>query len=203
MLPPTLWRRPGFAVANGTALIMNLGTLGLLFILTAYLQTVQHRPALEAGAMVLPLFLPLAVLAPLSGRISARIGPRLPMAIGLLIAASGVVLTSLWTADTSSLGLVPALLLWGTGIGILTPVTVAAAVDAVEPARRGLASGVNNTARQAGGAIGIATFGAIAGPARAGAAFVSGLHLAGALTAVLFVSAAVATTLFVPKPAAG
>jgi len=48
---------------------------------------VQHRSALAAGVSVLPLFLPLSVLAPVAGRLTARFGPRLPMATGLLIAA--------------------------------------------------------------------------------------------------------------------
>ena len=72
MLPPALLRRPAFATANAVAGAMNLGTLGLLFLLTLYLQTVQHQSALLAGADLLPLFLPPALLAPLTGRVVAR-----------------------------------------------------------------------------------------------------------------------------------
>ncbi|MBA2324127.1 MAG: hypothetical protein H0V92_09020 [Pseudonocardiales bacterium] len=94
--------------------------------------------------------------------------------------------------------LLPALLCWGIGIGMLTPAVVAAAVGAVEPARAGLASGVNNTARQAGGAIGIAVFGAVAGSAVDHDHFVRGLNLTALGTAALFVVAAVATLALVP-----
>jgi hypothetical protein len=69
------------------------------------------------------------------------------------------------------------------------------------PARAGLASAVNNTSRQACGAIGIAAFGAIAG-SPAGDRFLSGLHAEGVIATVLFVAAAVASIALVPDPAA-
>ena len=120
---------------------------------------------LAAGVAMLPLFLPLTVLAPLAGRLTAHVGPKLPMAAGLLTAAVGVGLLVRAQAGSGYRTLLPALLLWGIGLGVLTPAVVAAAVRAVPARRAGLASAVNNTARQAGGAIGIAAFGAIAGSA--------------------------------------
>ena len=91
-------------------------------------------------------------------------------------------------------GLLPTLLLWGIGIGLLTPSVVGGAVASVEPQRAGLASGVNNTARQTGGAFGIAIFGAIAGSAANAGDFTSGMHVAGLLAAALFVLTALAIT---------
>jgi len=73
------------------------------------------------------------------------------MLAGLLIAAAGVGLLATWTANTPYPQLLPALLCWGIGLGVLTPAVVAAAIAAAPPERSGLASGVNNTARQAGG----------------------------------------------------
>jgi MFS transporter, DHA2 family, methylenomycin A resistance protein len=78
MLPVSLLRRPVFDAANVAAGIMNLGTLGTLFVLMLFLQSVQDRSPLLAGAAVIPLFAPLAVLAPFGGRITSRIGARLP-----------------------------------------------------------------------------------------------------------------------------
>jgi DHA2 family methylenomycin A resistance protein-like MFS transporter len=78
---------------------------------------------------------------------------------------------------------------------------VAAAIAAAPPERAGLASGVNNTARQAGGAIGIAAYGAIAGqPGNAGR-FLAGLHLAGLLTAGSWLVAALVCGYFIPNHA--
>ena len=198
MLPLPLFRRPAFSTANGVAAVMNLGTLGLLFLLTLFLQSVQHRSALGAGVAVLPLFLPLTVLSPIAGRVTARRGPKPMMLTGLLLAAIGVALTATWTADTAYLLLLPAMLGWGIGLGLLTPAVVAAAIGAAPPERSGLASGVNNTARQAGGVIGIAAYGAIAGQPAYTGHFLSGLHITGLITAGLFVLAAVGTAGLIP-----
>jgi DHA2 family methylenomycin A resistance protein-like MFS transporter len=202
MLPLGLFRRPSFTAANAVAGTMNFGTLGLLFVLALYLQEVQGRSALEAGVAMLPLFLPLSILAPIAGRATGRWGARGPMVLGLLIAAGGVLALS-WASEGSSGGLlVPALLAWGVGIGLLTPAVVAASLASVGPGRSGLAAGVNNTARQAAGAVGIAAYGAVAGPPGQVAAFVHGLRIAGIGTAALFVAAAAVTVRFVPRPLA-
>jgi DHA2 family methylenomycin A resistance protein-like MFS transporter len=192
MLPLALFRRPAFTTANAVAGAMNLASLGLLFVLTLYLQDVRRDSALTAGVALLPLFIPLSVLAPLAGRVTSRVGPRRPMIAGLLFAAAGVVLLALASQASPYLQLLPGLLLWGIGLGVLTPAVVAAAIAAVPDERTGLASAVNNTARQASGAIGIAALGALAGtPTRH--SILSGLHSAALIAAGLFLLATIAT----------
>jgi MFS transporter, DHA2 family, methylenomycin A resistance protein len=138
------------------------------------------------------------VLAPLAGRLTARVGSKWPMAAGLSIAAAGVALLTGVDAHASFLALLPGLLLWGIGMGLLTPAVVAAAVGAVPGERAGLGSAVNNTARQAGGAIGIAACGALAGrPGSPG--FVGGLHTVAIVVAALFASAAIASLVGIPQ----
>jgi MFS transporter, DHA2 family, methylenomycin A resistance protein len=198
MLPPSLFANRQFTVANAAAGSMNLCTLGLLFVLTLYLQHVQGRTALEAGVAVLPLFLPLVVLPPLVGAVISAVGPRAPAVAGLLLSAVGVGLLTTWSAGTAYAQLVPALLCWGAGMGILTPAVVAAAIGAVPADRSGLASGVNNTARQAGGAIGIAAYGALAGTPAAVTSFMSGLHRGAVATVVVWLVAAVAAAFCLP-----
>jgi MFS transporter, DHA2 family, methylenomycin A resistance protein len=192
MLPLALFRRPAFTTANAVAGAMNLASLGLLFVLTLYLQDVRHDSALTAGLALLPLFIPLSVLAPLAGRLTSRIGARWPMVAGLLCAAAGVSLMISSSQGSPYLQLLPGLLLWGIGLGVLTPAVVAAAIAAAPDERTGLASAVNNTARQANGAIGIAALGALAGPPKAHS-FLSGFHTAAVIAAALLVLAAIAT----------
>jgi DHA2 family methylenomycin A resistance protein-like MFS transporter len=190
MLPLSLFRRPAFTVANAAAGTMNLCTLGALFVLTLFLQTVQHRSPLVAGLELIPLFAPLAVIAPLAGRLTSKIGPRAPMAVGLLIAGLGIGLLATVGANSHYLVILPAFLLWGIGLGVLTPAVVAAAIGAVPSERSGLASAINNTSRQAGGAIGIAIAGAIAGSPASHNSFLSGLHAVALVAALLYLVAA-------------
>jgi DHA2 family methylenomycin A resistance protein-like MFS transporter len=119
------------------------------------------------------------------------------MAIGLLGAAIGVALLAVAQPASSYLTLLPAMLLWGVGLGILTPAVVAAAIAAVSMERSGLASAVNNTARQAGGAIGIAAFGALAGKPGT-RQFITGFHIAALIAVGLFIAAAIATLALIP-----
>jgi MFS transporter, DHA2 family, methylenomycin A resistance protein len=198
MLPLALFRRRAFTVANGVAATMNLCTLGTLFVLTLFLQSVQRHSPLAAGLDVIPLFLPLAIVAPFAGRLTSRVGARLPMAVGLVVAAVGLALLAAAEADSSYVVLLPAFLLWGVGLGILTPAVVAAAIAAVPRERAGLASAINNTARQAGGAIGIAVAGAIAGQPRSEHGFLSGFHAVALGAALLYLIAASLDVALIP-----
>jgi DHA2 family methylenomycin A resistance protein-like MFS transporter len=198
MLPVPLLRRPAFDAANVAAGVMNLGTLGTLFVLMLFLQQIQHRSPLLAGLAVIPLFAPLAVIAPFGGRVTSRVGARLPAAAGLLVAAAGLALLARAGADSGYPVLLPAFLLWGVGMGFLTPAVVAAAIAAVPGERAGLASATNNTARQTGGAIGIAVAGAIAGQPDAGERFVRGFHTVALGAAGLYAAAAVLALVMLP-----
>jgi DHA2 family methylenomycin A resistance protein-like MFS transporter len=139
---------------------------------------------------ILPAFGLLAVVAPLSGRLVGRIGPRRPMVAGLLVAAAGLVLLS----DDA---LLAASVLWGLGLGLPPPPWSPPPWARSSPSAPGLAAAVNNTARQAGGAIGIAASGAVAGsPARA--RFVHGFHAVALGAAGLYVAAAALAWVAVP-----
>jgi DHA2 family methylenomycin A resistance protein-like MFS transporter len=199
MLPLALFRRPAFSAANAVALTMNLVTLGMLFVTTLFLQAIQGRSALEAGLALIPLFAPLSLLASFVGRWVARVGPRLPALAGLIVSAAGIALLLGVEASTGYGGLVVAFLLWGAGLGLLTPAVVAAAMGAVPSSRSGLASAVNNTARQAGGAIGIAAFGSLAGAPSSHAGFISGMHTAAGVGTGLYLAAAALAAVALPR----
>lgn len=199
MLPISLLRFPAFAGANISALLMNLNVNGTLLVSTLFLQQIQHHSPSSAGLALLPLFIPLAVLAPITGRLTARYGPRSPMLTGGVIAAAGAVSLVLVEPGGSYLRLAPALLGLGLGAGLFTAAVVAAAVRAVPLERSGLASGVNNAARQTGTALGIAIFGAIAGSPASPTQFVLGMHHLGVLGAGCWIAALLITTWTVPR----
>jgi DHA2 family methylenomycin A resistance protein-like MFS transporter len=194
MLPLGLFRAPGFTGANAVAGLMNLVALGSIFVLTFYLQVVQGYSALLAGLQTVPMFALLSVLAPISGRLTARIGPRIPMAGGLSLGVIGMLLLGRLGEGSEYFSVVlPPMVCIGAGLGLLTPAVVAAAMGSVPDSRAGLASGANNTARQAGGAIGVALFGALAGSPGAVGPFLGGLHAAALAGAGLWVVGIVLT----------
>ncbi|MCR6486794.1 MFS transporter [Amycolatopsis sp. OK19-0408] len=158
MLPPAIARRT--AAANFVAAAMNFVGIGTILVLTLYLQGVRHDGPLRAGLEVLPLFVPLAALAPVAGRLTGRFGPRPLMVAGLAIGALGMLNLLLVGENSGYPALLPTLLGLGVGMGLLTTAVVTAAVAGVPPGRAGVAGGVNNTARQAGGALGVAVLGA-------------------------------------------
>ncbi len=151
--------RPEFSGANAGAGLMNLGTLGSLFALSLFLQDERGLSPLQTGLNLMPLAAPLALLALVSGRLVARIGPRLPAGLGLLACAAGyLALSQLETSIDGPAGWA-LLALAGTGMGIATPALVAGATEALGPDRGGIGSAINNTSRQVGGAVGVALIG--------------------------------------------
>src|SRR4051794_18677649 len=81
--------RPAFSAANAGAAMMNLSTLGALFAVSLFIQRVQGESPMVTGVRLLPWLAPLMLLSPLSGSVTARIGPRVPAAAGLVLAGAG------------------------------------------------------------------------------------------------------------------
>ncbi|GAA1516381.1 MFS transporter [Kribbella lupini] len=149
---------PACAVAG----VMNFCALGALFVLTQVFQTAHHLRPLAAGLLLLPAMLPLPVLGAPAGRLTDRLGPWRTSAAGLTIAATGFAGLAVTVGSPPGPALLGSLAVWGVGLGVLTPAIVSAALQAA-PVVPGTASGASNTARQAGGALGVATFGAVVG----------------------------------------
>jgi len=192
VLPLDLLRRKDFLSPNIVALTMNLIFNGLLFVTTLYLQDVLGYSPLASGLSVLPLAVPLVLLAPVAGRITAARGPRAAVTIGCAIAIVGsLALTQLHAAG--GIGwLLAGFGLLGCGSGLITASVVAAVVRATPADRAGLATGTSNTARQLGTACGVAIFGAVAG-SPTGPHFVGSLHLLALATAAAWAGALVLT----------
>jgi len=183
------FRRAEFTGANVGAGLMNLGTLGGLFALSLFLQETERLSPLEAGLALVPLALPLAALTPFTGRLVGRIGPRLPAGLGL--AASGVGYLGAALVGGSSIDS-PAgwafLAIAGAGMGVAVPGLVAGATEALGPDRAGIASAVNNTSRQVGGAIGVALIGGLSSITTSLAFSAAALLLGGFLALTLMAS---------------
>jgi EmrB/QacA subfamily drug resistance transporter len=163
LVPLREFANRAFVGSSIVLLIGNLVLASLLFILPLYLQNITEHSPLEAGLLLLPLTATLMVLSPLSGVMTDRIGPRVPMMAGIVATAVGVYLLSDLHAGSSPAALVPGLLVLGVGFGLeITPVNVAA-LQSIPAIRRGTASGVLIALGMLGSTIGIAAFGAAFG----------------------------------------
>ncbi|WP_420211169.1 MFS transporter [Burkholderia aenigmatica] len=193
MLPLSLFRHRTFSAAVLFGICVNFTYYGTVFVLALYLQRARGESALQAGLAFLPLtggFL-LSNLA--SGRVVARHGPRAPMLAGALVAALGYGSLHFIDASTPLAVLLVPFLLIPSGMGFAVPAMTTAVLASVAPERAGIASAVLNTARQAGGAMGVAAFGALAGGGGA-AQVVTGLRIETAVSVALLVAAALLAT---------
>jgi MFS family permease len=152
-----------FSGAVVTAVTGYCGYASFLFVNTLYLQDVRGFSALRAGLCTLPVAVLVVLLAPISGRIVARWGPRVPMMVaGTGMASAGLAFTRL-TPTASLAALVGGYLLFGLGQGMINPPTTNAAVSAMPTSMAGLAASVASTSRQTGTALGVAISGSIVG----------------------------------------
>ena len=161
MLPLRLYRSRTFCAANASAVALMLGVLSCFFFLSLFLQGVLNYSGVRTGLAYLPMAIFMAGLAPLAGRFSARFGPRLPILVGLGGSTVGIFWMSLAPDHATYASLAGGLALIGLGMGLASPAISNAAVSSVSPALAGAASGMNNMARQVGGAIGVALLTAI------------------------------------------
>lgn len=188
MLPLGLFRLPTFSAATVFGILVNLTYYGVLFVLSLYLQRAHGYSAIEAGLAYLPLTATFIVSNLVSGAMVARFGSRVPMIAGALMAGSGYALLSRLDASSSYWAMLPAFALIPGGMGLAVPAMTTTILASVERRRAGTASAVLNAARQVGGTIGVAVFGAlVAGDDRA---IVAGLHAAAIASTVLLLVAA-------------
>ena len=162
MLPLGLFKRRNFAVGNVQTFTMY-GGLGItLFLLVLYLQEVGGYRALTAGFALMPSTLVMFALSKRMGKLADRLGPRLFMGLGPLVAAAGLALMLRLGAHVNyATELLPALLVFSLGLaGTVAPLTAAVLSDADE-SNAGIASGVNNAIARIASLLAIAAVGAV------------------------------------------
>ena len=161
MLDPRLFGIPAFAGTALVAFAQSFALYPLFLFLALYLQGDLGYGALETGLRLLPVTLVLFAVAPLSGRMTARMPLRVPMCAGLVLIGAGTLLMRRVSPGGEWTQLLPGFVVGGLGIGTISPALAAAMVSVLPVERSGLSSGINNTFRQLGIAVGIAVLGAI------------------------------------------
>ncbi|MFJ6850413.1 MFS transporter [Streptomyces sp. NPDC091271] len=186
MLPLPLFRTRVVAVSLGVGFMLNAAYYGGVFVFSLYLQQERGQSALQAGVLFIPMTALVAVVNLASARLAARFGPRVPMVAGQLVGTVGL-LTLLTVGGHTGMWVVAALMVpVGLGGALAVPALTAMLLDVVPPDRAGTAGAVLNTARQVGGAIAVAVYGAL----------LTGAHtfLAGMRWSVLLAAAGLAAT---------
>jgi EmrB/QacA subfamily drug resistance transporter len=165
VLDLTLFRARSFSVTNVATLLYSMGFFAMLLGNILFLTSVWHYQIIWAGLAVTPGPLVVASVAGPAGRLAARIGFRPVLMAGTSFFTLGLLLFALRVGLHSDYLAVwlPATIVLGFGIGLTFPVLGATAVSSLQPERYAVGSAVNQTARQIGGAIGIAVLVVILG----------------------------------------
>jgi len=189
LVPLDIFNSRQFSGANGTTFVVYAALGVALFLVVVELQTVLDYSALAAGAATIPITVLMLLLSPRAGRLSQRIGPRVPMTIGPLVVAAGLVLLAgIGPGTTYVTGILPGLVVFGLGLSLTVAPLTAAVMGSVEENHVGVGSGVNNAVARIAGLLAVAVLPALAGleTASAGVEFTDGVARA------LYISAALA-----------
>jgi EmrB/QacA subfamily drug resistance transporter len=170
LLPLQLFRVHQFSAANAVTFLMYGALSGSLFLLPSELQLVDHYSALEAGLSLLPVTVLMLVLSPRSARLASRIGPRLQMSAGPLIAGAGLaLLTRAASGADYATDVLPAVVVFGLGLATCVAPLTATAMGAAPSDHAGAASAVNNVVARTAGLVAVAVLPVVAGITGAGA----------------------------------
>jgi EmrB/QacA subfamily drug resistance transporter len=161
MLDISLFRRPAFVGVSVATFAIGTGMFALFPYLSIYLQDILGTSPLGAGLRFLPLTA-FVFLVPIATRgIAQRVQPWVLASLGLLLVAIALLLMHGVSTESRWTALLPGFVVAGIGIGLANPTLAASALRTVDPARSGMASGINNAFRLSGVAIGVAALGAV------------------------------------------
>lgn len=162
MLPLSLFKNRNFSVGNVATLLIYAGLSAGTFLLVVYLQQVSGYSAFRAGLALLPVTIIMFFVSPRMGALAGKLGPRLFMGLGPIIAAFGMILLSrhglykdYWTQ------FLPGIVVFGLGLATTVAPLTAAILGDVAQAQAGIASAVNNAMARIAGLIAIAAVGAL------------------------------------------
>jgi EmrB/QacA subfamily drug resistance transporter len=163
LVPLSIFRLRQLRTANLVVVLMYAALFSMFFFVTLYLQQVLGDGALQAGLSFLPVTLSVFTGSTLAPRLVRRVGVRGTVTAGMLLAAAGLVLLTGVRPGGSYFALVlPGGMLSGLGMGLGLVGSTIAATQGVPSAQSGLASGLLNTSRLFGGALGLAVLSTIA-----------------------------------------
>jgi EmrB/QacA subfamily drug resistance transporter len=164
MLPLSIFRQQQFAATNAVTFIVYAALVGATFLLPVVLQVVSGYSPLASGLTLLPLTIIMLALSARSGKLAARIGPRLQMSAGPVVIGAGLAMLTLATHGSSYvLYVLPAVVVFGLGLAITVAPLTATAMSSAPAEQSGIASAVSNDVARFGGLLAVAVLPALAG----------------------------------------
>ena len=164
MLPLGVFASRLFSATNVVTFAVYAALSGVFFLLVVVLQVVAGFSPIASGAALLPVTVCMLFLSARGGELGQRIGPRIPMTVGPVVAAVGVLFFARIGPDTTyGLGVLPGAVLLGLGLSITVAPLTATVLAAAEDRHAGVASGVNNAVARAAGLLAVAAVPLVAG----------------------------------------
>jgi EmrB/QacA subfamily drug resistance transporter len=205
MVPPAMFRNRQFTTANVVTLLVYAALGGVFFFLVIDLQVVAGFSPILAGSALLPITFIMLLLSPQSGALASRIGPRLPMTLGPLIAACGVVLMLRIGPGASYVAdVLPAVIILGLGLALMVAPLTTTVLAAAEAEHAGIASGINNAVARAAGLLAVAVLPLLAGISgddyQQPTTFEAGFRIAMMICAVLLVAGGLTAAFAIRNP---
>jgi DHA2 family methylenomycin A resistance protein-like MFS transporter len=196
MLPLGLFASRTVSITVAIGFAVTVTYFGLIFVVGLFLQDLVGLSAVSTGLLFLPMSILVATANMASARAAGRFGPRVPIVVGQLVCALGLLaLAAVIGTGTNHLVLAALLLPLGFGLGFTIPSVTAMMISGVAPERAGMAGGVFNSCRQTGGALAVAGYGALVAHR---ATFMTGLHVSLLISAALLLAGS-AAALALPK----
>ncbi len=159
ILDIAIFKNWNFTIATLTNVIRAVGMFGAMFLLPLFIENILHYNAMHAGILMAPTAIAVAVVSPLSGKISDRIGPKYPLVIGLLILAYSMFMFDNISSGTGINLIISSQVVRGIGIGLLNAPVMSAALNSVKMEQIPDASGLIPVTIQIGASFGIAYIG--------------------------------------------
>jgi EmrB/QacA subfamily drug resistance transporter len=161
MLRLRFFRQPGFSGAVASTATMSFALMGMLFVLTQFLQFQLGYSPLQAGVRMLPAAGAIVVVAPFSPIFVGRLGTKLTVGLGLALVAGGLWQISGATTATTYSGVVLGAILIGVGAGLVMPASTGSLMGTLPLEHAGVGSATNGSFLNIGGALGVAVLGSI------------------------------------------
>lgn len=164
MMPLGIFASKQFSAANAVTFVTYTALGGVFFLLVAFLQISLGYSPLAAGAATLPVTALLLLLSARSGALTQRVGPRIPLTVGPLVIATGLLLmTGIEPGDSYVGAVLPAVVVFGLGLTLVVAPVTATALAAADARHSGIASGINNAVSRVGGLLAVAALPLVAG----------------------------------------